>query len=228
MHFLRQLIKRVIHHRRPVMVMWWSLYLPSPLTSFSVALTLSLSLWFHRKSIGHKKAVALTLTRLWYRFWFWIWFCMLHAYYCWLRVVLSSLALFALTFLSLPTLKQTCEPHTHMCTFIIAHFVTHTHSYSHIKTEWNWETCQHFRLGFYVCLSFFVISTHLNDNKNNNNNTRVPLLFVEGDGGSPKWEIRYAIRFCWTVCIRLAMAKAYKHIHTANTRGLTFWTEILC
>lgn len=86
---------------------------------------------------------------------------MLHAYYSVLRVVLSSLDLFALTFLSLPTLKQTCEPHTR--SLLLTLWRTHTR----IKTKWNWETCQHFRLCFYVCLSFLVISTHLNDNNNN-------------------------------------------------------------
>lgn len=147
---------------------------------------------------------------------------MLHAYYSVLRVVLSSLDLFALTFLSLPTLKQTCEPHTR--SLLLTLWRTHTHTRTRIKTKWNWETCQHFRLCFYVCLSFLVISTHLNDNNNN-----ISKVCGKRERDSRKWEIRYAIRFCSTVCIRLAMAKAYKHIHTQQTpEGWLFEPAILC
>lgn len=163
-----------------------SLSTQPPLTPFSLSLTLSLSLWFHSKSIGHKKAVAL---------WLWLWLgcgtvtvtgsgsgfvCCMLITVCYVLSCPPSPCLPLRFYLLLHSNKHASptHTHTHMCTFIIAHFVRHTLTLTltHIKTEWNWETCQHFRLGFYVCLSFLVISTHLNDNNNNNKNTRVPLL----------------------------------------------------
>lgn len=131
MHFLRQLIKRVIHHRRPVMAMWWSLYLPqpthSPSLSLSVSFSLLLSVWLHRKSIGHKKAVALTLARLSVTgsgsgtgF-----VCCMLITLCYVLSFPPSTCLPLRFYLYLHSNKHASHTHVHYCSLCDAH--THTH-----------------------------------------------------------------------------------------------------
>lgn len=99
--------------------------------SLSVSFSLLLSVWLHRKSIGHKKAVALTLARLSVTgsgsgtgF-----VCCMLITLCYVLSCPPSTCLPLRFYLYLHSNKHTSHTHVHYCSLCDAH--THTHTYSH-------------------------------------------------------------------------------------------------